>query len=296
MFWPSFNAAMTSGAQQQRAVINTMLSLAAACFVVIVWSQRIRGKFKMVDIQNATLAGGVAVGATANLMIRPWGALLIGSLAGTVSVLGFAFVQAFLERTVGLYDTAGIHNLHGMPSIIGALAAIIAAAAVSTANYGSPAIIAEHFPAMGNSTLAAALQNQTYLVSQFNRTPGEQAGFQAAAMFLTFGLAGLSGLLAGGLLSLSFCDPPPSENYFDDIEFFEVPSRIVVEGAKSPSNAAIGGEKDSEELTPAAAETSESSVDVQDHHVERHGKKRESNQRAEEAVSSNTSDSPRKED
>lgn len=44
-------------------------------------------------IQNATLAGGVAIGATADLMLHPYGALLIGSIAGMLSVLGFQHVS-----------------------------------------------------------------------------------------------------------------------------------------------------------------------------------------------------------
>ena len=47
----------------------------------------------MVDIQNATLSGGVAVGAIADLMIEPYGALLIGSITGTISCLGFRVLQ-----------------------------------------------------------------------------------------------------------------------------------------------------------------------------------------------------------
>ena len=38
----------------------------------------------MVDIQNATLAGGVAVGAVADLLIDTWSAGLIGFGAGEV--------------------------------------------------------------------------------------------------------------------------------------------------------------------------------------------------------------------
>ena len=46
-----------------------------------------------VHIQNATLAGGVAVGTAADMMIQPWGALVVGSLAGVLSVIGFNYIS-----------------------------------------------------------------------------------------------------------------------------------------------------------------------------------------------------------
>ena len=41
-----------------------------------------------IHIQNATLAGGVAVGAVADMAIGPHNAMLIGAVAGIVSTIG----------------------------------------------------------------------------------------------------------------------------------------------------------------------------------------------------------------
>lgn len=65
--------------------------------------------------QNATLAGGVAVGSMANLEIAPFGALLLGMVVGVWSVWGYEHVSPFLVDKVGLQDTCGVINLHGAP-------------------------------------------------------------------------------------------------------------------------------------------------------------------------------------
>ena len=53
-------------------------------------------------IQNATLAGGVAVGSVADMVIQPWGAILIGVGSGIISVLGYRFLTVSRSRTSNL--------------------------------------------------------------------------------------------------------------------------------------------------------------------------------------------------
>lgn len=88
LFWPSFNGALApvEMMSQQRVVINTTLSLCSSAMAAMYFSILLNGKFSMEDIQNATLAGGVAVGSSADLVIQPWGACTIGLVSGFISV------------------------------------------------------------------------------------------------------------------------------------------------------------------------------------------------------------------
>ena len=76
------------------------------------------------DIQNATLAGGVAIGASADIINSNYPALIIGGLAGTISICGYRFLHEFLKNKIKLDDTCGVHNLHGMTGVLGAICSI----------------------------------------------------------------------------------------------------------------------------------------------------------------------------
>lgn len=69
LFWPSFNSAELKGDEQHRAIINTLLSIAASCVVSFAVSAFVSktSKFNMVHVQNSTLAGGVAIGTAAGM-------------------------------------------------------------------------------------------------------------------------------------------------------------------------------------------------------------------------------------
>lgn len=86
-------------------------------------------KLEMEIVLNATVAGGVAIGACVDMVASAGLCILIGGFAGICSALGFAYLNKFLQRLIGLHDTCGVHNLHGIPGIIGGIIGGIAAAA-----------------------------------------------------------------------------------------------------------------------------------------------------------------------
>ncbi|MEQ2240280.1 hypothetical protein ILYODFUR_013167 [Ilyodon furcidens] len=188
MFWPSFNSAIADpGYTQLTAVINTYVSLAACVLSAYAVSSLVehKGKLDMVHIQNATLAGGVAVGTCADMQIQPFGAMLIGLVAGIISTLGFKHLSPILSSNLGIQDTCGVHNLHGMPGILGGLAGIVAVA-LGKAEKGS-------------------------------------AAMQAAALASSLGFALIGGAITGLIMKLPFWGQPPDQNCFDDSLYWEVP-------------------------------------------------------------------------
>lgn len=48
-------------------------------------------------IQNATLAGGVAMGTAAEFMITPYGSLIVGFCCGIISTFGYLYVTVSVQ-------------------------------------------------------------------------------------------------------------------------------------------------------------------------------------------------------
>ncbi|GBL73139.1 Ammonium transporter Rh type B [Araneus ventricosus] len=138
MFWPSFNSALGTGDEQHRSVINTFMALLACCTMTFAISSLVdgEGRLNMVHIQNATLAGGVAIGSTSNMNVHPFGAMIIGALAAIISTIGYRVATPYLAKHMKIHDTCGVNNLHGMPGILAGLVSAIVAAMASEENYG----------------------------------------------------------------------------------------------------------------------------------------------------------------
>jgi ammonium transporter Rh len=56
----------------------------------------LKDRFTMEHLLNATLAGGVVIGAAAGIMFNPGGALAIGFLTGIISTLGYQYLTPYL--------------------------------------------------------------------------------------------------------------------------------------------------------------------------------------------------------
>ncbi|RCN49840.1 rhesus blood group-associated glycoprotein [Ancylostoma caninum] len=139
VFWPSFNAGVAEPADaRQRAVCNTFLSLVACTVTTFIVSQATdhHKKFDMVHIANSTLAGGVAIGTTANVVLNPLHAMCVGVIAGALSVIGYKYITPVLNNKLGAHDTCGVHNLHGMPGVLAGLLSVVFVLIYDPALYG----------------------------------------------------------------------------------------------------------------------------------------------------------------
>lgn len=244
MFWPSFNGALVEADAQHRAIINTYLSLCSCCVVAFIMSSLLHkeSKFEMVHVQNATLAGGVAVGTAADMLLHPWGALAVGALAGALSVLGYARLQPLLLDKLRLHDTCGVHNLHGMPGVLAGLVGALVAGLASTSSYGSTAALAGAFPAriVVNGTAAGLVE----------RSAGAQAGYQLLALVVTLLIACVGGVATGFILKVPFLNGLTRDHWFSDEYHWEVPEE---EEPKKHGNGAVHDEESKAEAALADA-------------------------------------------
>ena len=124
MLWPSFVTALVAPDQITHGTITCFMAGTGSIISTYLMCVLIQGKVNPLVYTYAMLAGLVAIGAPL-LMVGPWGALLIGLLAGVLSTLCFIYLQPWLCSKLGVLDVMGVHNLHGMGGWFGAIVAAI---------------------------------------------------------------------------------------------------------------------------------------------------------------------------
>jgi len=181
LYWPSFNAALgTTGSAQHRAIINTLLANSTSVISACLFSRITKGgKLDMIIVVNATLAGGAALGASADLINYPFCSMIVGFVAGSCAALGFSYVGPFFARHLRIHDSQGIQYIHGWGGIIGGFVSVISCS-LAQRNFG------DRYDEYFYSPAADRV-----------RTPREQASYQLATLGVSLGLAILGGLIGG---------------------------------------------------------------------------------------------------
>jgi len=232
-YWPNVNASFVDGSSENRALANTFYALAASCtasfsFTVL---QSKEGKFNVFHLQNATLAGGVAVGSIAAMFLHPWGAVIVGIVGALGSVLGYKYFVPKLRRVFKIHDTRGVQAAHGVPGILSGVASILVALLADEKTYGSESLY-KLYPArapIDNSTKFIQLKLIAPSIPPGeDRKAHEQALYQMACLGITILLAVVGGLITGLIIRLSFFDPVSVNDAFDDHPDFEESNCIDV--------------------------------------------------------------------
>ncbi|NXU84004.1 RHBGB protein, partial [Xiphorhynchus elegans] len=220
VFWPSFVAVLCQpGDAQHRAILNTLLAMSAGAITTVVASSLLErdGKLSPGHLQNGSLAGGVVIGAVADMAMPPVAALALGSLSALACVLGFRFLTPLLGRKLSLLDQCGIHNLHGLPGTLGAAASAMAILVASKDTSGS------HF-----SQLSPSGGNASEVLGEQwgDREASRQALHQVAGLAVAVGVSLLGGLLTGATLQLPCLAQPPERLCFDDSLYFKIQDQV----------------------------------------------------------------------
>ncbi|CAB3977484.1 ammonium transporter Rh type A-like [Paramuricea clavata] len=231
VYWPGFNSSLLLGHIKHRAIINTYFALAASCVTAFACSTVLtrESKFSMVHIQNATLAGGVAVGAISHMIIHPWGAVLIGLIAGASCTAGYEYFQPWLIKQFSMHDTCGVTSLHGIPGILSAICSVVIAAIADYPQYKNSLykIYPARAPAMNSTDYLELRQHSTDISAGQGRSANIQCGIQVAALMITLAISIAGGLFTGLIARLKFFDPLDEKDFYLDAPYWEVPDDFV---------------------------------------------------------------------
>ncbi|KAJ7394232.1 hypothetical protein OS493_000034 [Desmophyllum pertusum] len=259
--WPSFNAVLVEGVPRNRAIVNTYFAIITSCVTSCAFSSLMTkdSKLSMVHLQNASLAGGVAVGTIAPMIIQPWGAVLIGFVGGAISTTSFKYFQPWLIRRLRVHDTCGVNSLHGIPGILGAVAGTISASIASYKQYKTSlyTVFPARAPILNSTQYFELVKFDPDAVHGLGWTAGKQAAFQFAALAVTLALAIFGGLLTVFIVKQPFFDP------FEGRSIVPADFRHLPEATLLPKPSNVAQREQNELLVQSEGNESEEQADGQ---------------------------------
>lgn len=131
MLWPSFVTSLLGADYVTWGTVTCYMAGAGSLVSAYAVCMLCQGKVNPLTYTYAMLCGPVAIGAPL-LSVGPWGALLIGIIAGAVSAACFIYLQPWLCKKLGIVDIMGVNNLHGVGGWMGAIFVCIATGTVQS--------------------------------------------------------------------------------------------------------------------------------------------------------------------
>ena len=188
-----------------RGIVNTYLSMIGSAIATFVISPLIsKGKLKIEHILNASYVGGIIIGGCCTICSSAWGAILIGTIGGALSTLLLGTLKKILKEKK-FEDTFGILCTFLIPGFLGGFLDSIFMGNFTNPNW-------ENHP----------LNDYFSVPDSWNEK--NQAGIQVAAIFITIGIAAISGLCVGFIVKTMNCDK--NEIYFVDSEYYYEDEKI----------------------------------------------------------------------
>ncbi|XP_064381146.1 RH-like protein isoform X2 [Dromaius novaehollandiae] len=175
VFWPSFNSVLAVKKDKNTIIYNTYFALAT-------------------HIHSATLAGGVTIGYAAHSIQHPWIAMILGLLAGVITILGSHCLQRCSNPVLRIHDASGVHFTFGLPGVLGALAHVI----------------------------LFIIRNWTDLPSL-----GYPIMINVGTFCLTISVALISGFITGLILNFKLLKTTPVSKYCEDQFYWKFPHLAV---------------------------------------------------------------------
>ena len=210
-----------------RGIVNTYLSMMGSLISCFVFSPMFhKGKIKIEHLLNASYVGGIIIGGCCTICSSAWGAILIGFIGGSISVLCLWKLKSIFKNNK-LEDTFGVLHTFAIPGILGGFLTCI-----FIGNFQ-------------NKLAWGEIKIQEILGDNFNKDLPSQAGLQVAAICVTMAIAGLSGVITGFIVNVMDCQK--NEIYFVDSELFIEDENVPLPEWKYPrqndSNLSSSGNK-----------------------------------------------------
>ena len=223
LFFPSFNVANIQSKYfsiyydkegigfitenlRYRGIINTYLSMIGSLLSSFIISPLFfNGKLKMEHLLHASYVGGIVIGGCCTICSSPWSAVVIGFCGGAIAIL-FLWKIKHILYGIKFEDTIGVLEIFGIPGVMGGIFTCIF---------------------LGNMSYTKAWEKEAMIAIFGNsRSPAVQAGLQISSIFVTLGIAAITGIVTGLVAKIMTC--VKINHYFVDSEFFVEEEGIVL--------------------------------------------------------------------